>query len=249
MAFKDHFSALAERYARYRPRYPEALFDWLAAQAPARALAWDCGTGNGQAALALASRFARVVATDPSAAQIAQAVPAANVDYRVEPAEAASLADASADLITVAQALHWFDLARFNAEAARVLKPGGVLAAWGYEGARGTPAVTPVVRRFYEQVIVGDWPPERAHVDNGYRDLALPFPELPAPVFELEAEWTLEALCGYLSSMSATRNYQRRTGADPLDEIRAELAAAWGDPAERRPIRWPLKLKWARKPA
>lgn len=247
-SFKDHFSALAAAYARYRPNYPPALFDFLAAAVPARTLAWDCGTGNGQAAGALAARFARVVASDPSAAQIAAATPAANIDYRVEPAEASSLADASVDLLTVAQALHWFDHPRFFAEAARVLRPGGLLAVWCYEGASGTPAVTPIVQHYYADIIAADWPPERAWVERGYRDFALPFPEEPAPAFELAAEWTLAELLGYLGSMSATRRYAERVGHDPLDRVRDDLAAAWGDPAARRPIRWPLTLRLARKP-
>src|SRR5687767_1259250 len=171
MSFKDHFSGHAGTYAAARPRYPAALFDWLAAQCARHGLAWDAGCGNGQATVALAAHFVRVVGTDPSAAQVAQAEARDNVEYRVEPAEAPSLDDASVDLVTVAQALHWFDLERFHAAVRRVLRPGGLVAAWTYGLSNVDARVDAHFMRLYETILGPYWPAERSHVENGYAHL------------------------------------------------------------------------------
>ena len=240
MTFKDHFSTRSSDYARFRPRYPAELFDWLAAQAPGTALAWDVATGSGQAAVELAPRFARVIATDASAAQLANAEARPNIDYRAEPAERSSLDAASADLITVAQALHWFDHPAFFAEAARVLQPAGVLAVWCYEIFATTPAVDAVVAHFYADVIGAYWPPERRWIETGYADLVLPYPRIAAPSFELTIDWDLDDLVGYLGTWSAVARYRAARGDDPLPAVHAALAAVWGDATERRRVTWPL---------
>lgn len=246
--FKDHFSALAADYASYRPRYPARLFADLAAVAPARDVAWDCATGNGQAAEGLAVHFSAVVATDASATQIAAAHGPGNVRFAVAPAEASGLPDGSVDLILVAQAAHWFDLPAFYAEAARVLKPGGVLALLTYTGVRISPSLDPLLRD-YHQVIVGPyWPPERAHVEADYRTLPFPWPELDFPGQEMTAEWTLDQLIGYLGTWSATARYREQTGKDPLPALRARLLPLWGDPGQPLTVRWPLPLRIGRRP-
>jgi len=247
VTFKDHFSAASSDYARYRPRYPTALFDWLAARSPSTALAWDVATGSGQAAVELASRFERVVATDPSAAQLQSADRRANVEYRCEPAERSTLDTASADLVVVAQALHWFDHPAFFAEAARVLKAGGVLAVWCYEIFETTPAVDAVVSDFYHRVIGAYWPPERRWIETGYADLVLPFPAVAAPSFDMALDWNLSDLVGYLGTWSAVHRYRAERSEDPLPSVLAALAPVWGDAAVTRPVRWPLKLKVARR--
>ena len=193
-AFKDHFSGHAGIYCEARPTYPLELFAWLAQQAPDTELAWDCGCGNGQATVALAGHFARVVGSDPSANQIAQAQPRANVEYRVEPAERSSFADGSVSLVTVAQALHWFDHARFYAEVKRVLKPRGVIAAWSYADCSATPAVDAVKNRLYVDLTGPYWPPERRYIDEGYRTLPFPFERIAAPAFEMRVDWNPLAL-------------------------------------------------------
>jgi SAM-dependent methyltransferase len=249
MNFKDHFSGHAGVYHEARPTYPDALFDWLAREAAQRGLVWDAGCGNGQASVALAQHFARVHATDPSAPQIGNAEARANIDYRVEPAEQCSLGDGSADLVTVAQALHWFDHARFNAEVRRVLKPGGVFAAWSYADCRVEPAIDAVKNHLYVDLTGPYWPPERAHVEDGYRNLPMPFDavdEIAAPAFEMIAPWTFAQFVAYLRSWSATQRYLKTNGVDPVGLVEDDLARAWGDAASRRDVRWDFHLRCGR---
>jgi SAM-dependent methyltransferase len=247
-AFKDHFSVLAKDYARFRPHYPDSLFADLAALSPGRDLAWDCATGNGQAARGLASWFREVVATDASAEQIAQARGPANVRFAVAPAEASGLPGASVDLLLVAQAAHWFDLAAFYAEAGRVLRPGGVLALLTYSGVRVDAGLDPVLRDFHHGLLGPYWPPERAHVERDYRDLPFPWTEIPFPPQEMTADWTLDELLGYLGTWSATRAYREQRGEDPLPALRARLVPGWGAPEARRTVRWPLPVRIGRRP-
>ena len=243
--FKDHFSVAAAEYDHYRPGYPAALLDFLAGAAPRRELAWDCATGTGQAAVPLAARFARVIATDASAAQLAHAVQHPGVSYRQAPAEDSGLPAGAVDLVTVAQALHWLDLGRFYAEVRRVARPGAVFAAWTYSLADADPAVDPLVAAFYEEM--GPWwPPERRHVEEGYRNLPFPFEPLEHPAFEIRARWPLERLLGYFSTWSAVNRCRKETGQDPLLALQGRLAAAWGDPTRPRPVRWPLHLRVGR---
>ncbi|MHB1590464.1 MAG: class I SAM-dependent methyltransferase [Sulfuricella sp.] len=246
-AFNDHFAPVAASYASFRPGYPEALFAWLAEIAPGDGLAWDCAAGSGQASRDLAVHFRHVIATDASAAQIDAAVAHPGIEYRVAPAEACGLAGASVDLITVAQALHWFDLDRFYAEARRVLKPAGVLAVWTYgvfavEGEH----VNACVQTFYEETVGPYWPPQRKHVESGYQTLAFPFSEIPAPAFSMETAWTLPELLGYLRSWSATGRYISAHGNDPVERLATELAQLWGDAYCRRRVSWPLSLRVGR---
>ncbi|OOG48872.1 SAM-dependent methyltransferase [Rhodanobacter sp. C06] len=240
MEFKDHFSGHAALYRDARPLPPADWFDWLAQQAPDRALAWDAGCGNGQASLGLAAHFGRVVATDPSATQIAQAAAQPQIDYRVEPAERSTLAAGSASLVGVSQALHWFDLDAFHAEVRRVAKPGALLAISAYGNCSVSHEVDAVERRLYADTLGPDWPPERALVDTGYRDLPFPFTRVESPSFMMRADWNLAQFLAYLRSWSATQRYQKRTGSDAVQAATPELAAAWGDPEQVRAVRWPF---------
>lgn len=237
----DHFSGHAADYAKFRPGYPDALFDWIAAQAPARHLAWDCGCGSGQASVPLAARFAHVVATDLSARQIAEAAPHPHIEYRAAPAEVSGLADHGADLVTVAQALHWFDFERFYAEVRRVLKPGGVLAAWTYQLLRAAPALDAPLEDFYRNVIGSWWPPERKWVDEGYRTIPFPFEEIPAPAFEIRLRWTLDDLLAYLRTWTATRYFMQAESRDPTVALGETLRPLWGDGEQE--IVWPIVLR------
>jgi ubiquinone/menaquinone biosynthesis C-methylase UbiE len=247
VSFADHFSQVARGYAGFRPTYPQALFDWLAGQAPGRELAWDCATGNGQAATDLVKHFTRVVATDASAAQIAQATPHARIEYRVAPAEESGIAAASVDLIAVAQALHWFDQKRFNSEARRVLAPRGVIAEWCYGLTHvDGEAVDALVQHYYSAVVGSFWPTARSHIESGYRDLPFPFAPMAAPPFEMEAAWTLAQLAGYLRTWSATARFVEARGYDPVVALEQELASHWGAPEAKRRVSWPLALRVGR---
>lgn len=249
VSFQDHFSSHASAYAAARPLYPAALFDWLADQCQHRELAWDVGCGNGQASLALAHRFERVHASDPSAEQIAQAPENPRITWRVESAESCSLHNHTVDLVTAAQAYHWFNAARFCAEATRVLRPGGVVAVWCYGLSRVDPGVDAVFRELHDERLGPWWPPERRHIENGYRALPFPFETImDAPHFQMSLEWTLPQYLAYLRTWSSSQRCLKETGRDAVGEVAAAFEQAWGDPASAREVRWPLSLRAGRTP-
>lgn len=245
MTFKDHFSQQAAAYRRHRPAYPAPLIEFVAAQAPGRRLAVDCATGNGQAAVALARHFDAVLAVDGSASQLSRAEPQPRVHYAAALAERLPLGDRSAELVAAAQAAHWFDFERFHAECRRVLVPGGVVAVWTYEKFRVNAAVDAVIDDFYANVVGGDWPAERRFVEQGYRTLPFPWPELPAPGFQLETDWDLAQVLGYLATWSSVQRYKERTGEDPLQSLGPRLAAVWPRSVALR-LRWPIHLRLGR---
>lgn len=246
--FKDHFSAHAAHYREARPHYPTGLFSLLAALAPGHAMAWDAGCGNGQASVALAQHFDRVYASDPSAAQIASAERHSKVNYAVSPAEQCGLADASVDLVTVAQALHWFDVSRFHGEVRRVLRPGGLIAEWCYAECSVQAEVDAVCRRLYADVLGDYWPPERVHVERGYADLEFPFERVEMAPMSMQVSWSLPQYLAYLGSWSALQRYVRERGSDPLVDMSAEFDRAWGEPDQVRVVRWELSLRVGRSP-
>jgi len=245
--FKDHFSKQAAGYAKFRPRYPQKLFDYLGSIASSHQLAWDCATGNGQAAIGLASVFDRVIATDASEKQISNAQSHEIVDYSVAPAENSGIGSETTDLIMVAQALHWFDLDRFYAEALRVLKPDGVLAASAYNLLHIEKAIDEVVNRYYHEVVGPFWPPERRLVEQ-FADLPFPFQEIDPPKFEMNALWDLNHLVGYLRTWSSTQRFIAAKASDPLEQITDDLRSTWGKPARTRTVTWPVILRIGRKP-
>lgn len=245
MTFADHFSATAPDYRRFRPGYPAELYAWLATLTPGRALAWDCATGNGQAARGLRTHFDRVVATDASAEQIAGAREDHAVEYRVAPASASGLAEASVDLVAVAQALHWFADDAFYTEVRRVLRDGGVLATWGYGLIRVDDGVDPIVERFYGEVLGAYWPRRRVHVENAYRDLLFPFDEVAdPPSFTIRASLSAADLIGYLGTWSAVKRCRELTGRDPVKALVAEIEGVWGEGAKT--VGWPLFVRAGR---
>ena len=246
MSFKDHFSGHAADYGRFRPRYPNELFDYLGLLCTERKLAWDCATGNGQAAIGLSTKFDRVVASDASSRQINSADLRDNIEFIVAKAEASPLPDASADLISVAQAMHWFDLESFYDEVRRVLKPRGVLAVWSYQLATIEPAIDAIVEEYYEDIVGEYWPEERSLVMDGYKEIPFPFTQMTNPEFLMTVEWDLPQLLGYLGTWSATRRYIVDNSLDPLTLISNSLANAWGVESRTRSVRWPLTLLCAR---
>lgn len=248
MTFKDHFSRLAAQYSAFRPVYPPAIFDYLAQLCHERQSVWDCACGTGQAALALAERFAEVIATDASPQQVAAAPAHANVTYRVARAEESGIESNSVDLVTVAQALHWFDLDSFYGEAQRVLKPSGVLAVWTYGPLHvDGDGVDALFQEFYTDIVGPYWPPERRLVETGYRELAFPFAAVSPPPFNMEARWERAHLLGYLRTWSATARYVDDQGVDPVAVLEERLSPLWVDALSTRKVTWPLALRVGRK--
>lgn len=244
--FKDLFSRDSNAYAKFRPRYPAALFGWLAQLPARRHLAWDCATGNGQAATMLAPHFERIVASDASMAQLRAAERAPRVQYVAAAGESAALAPGSVDLVTVAQAFHWLDHPRFYAEVNRVLAPGGALAIWSYALLHSTPEIDSVVQAFYDGPIGPYWLPERRLVEQGYRPIPIPIDEMAAPALDIEGMLTLAQFIGYIRTWSAVGRYAAATGRDPVEAFSPGLEAVWGDPATPRRIVWPLTLRAGR---
>jgi SAM-dependent methyltransferase len=240
--FADHFSSQAQSYAKFRPRYPTVLFHYLAVRAPGTVLAWDCGTGNGQAAVGVAERFARVVATDPSEAQISRAIAHPRVEYRVARYDS-GIAPHTAQLVTVAQALHWMDPNALVAEARRVLQPGGLLAAWCYSLCRIEGPIDELVEFFYRVTVGAFWPPERRLVDEGYRSVALPIDELDVPPLDLVAEMTFPQFLGYVETWSAVQRCIAVRGRDTLDSFARSVAERWGAPSISRRVTFPLHVR------
>jgi SAM-dependent methyltransferase len=244
--FKDHFSEVAAAYAAHRPSYPPALIDFLARLPPARRLAWDSGCGSGQLSVLLAGPFGRVVATDASPDQIARAAVHPKVEYRCAHAEASGLPERVADLATAAQAAHWFDLTAYYAEVRRVVRPGGIVALISYGVVTADADVDAVIRPFYRDVLAAYWPPERRHVNEGYRSFPFPFDELDVPAFEIRLDWRLEDLVGYVGTWSAVWALEQAEGQGPFATFRRELEAAWGPATAIRTVRWPLALRVGR---
>lgn len=243
MRSSDHFSCQSAEYSLYRPGYPHMLFEYLASLCAGLELAWDCATGNGQAAIGLARYFRQVIASDSSAEQINKATPHETIDYIVASAEQSGIESQCVDLIMVAQALHWFDLDLFYPEAKRVLKPEGVLAVASYQLPRIKPDIDAIIDELHHDIIGAYWPPERCHVDNAYRDIALPLAEIPSSGWQMEHNWTLAEFLGYLQSWSAVVYFEREQHQNPVDLIKRKLGGLWGEADSKKRICWPLTLR------
>jgi SAM-dependent methyltransferase len=246
MSFKDHFSTRSGDYAAYRPTYPRALADYLAGLCGQTELALDVGCGTGQLSVLLAERFDHVIATDASAQQIEKAEAHERVEYRVAPAERSGLPDQSVDLITAAQAAHWFDLDAFYTEARRIGKPGSVLALVTYGVIQADPEINTTIQHFYKDGAGPYWPPERRHVENGYRSFDFPFDEFAAPPLTIEVHWQASDLLGYVDTWSAVRGLEKAQGRGPIEKFQRDLLSCWDDPQHRRTIRFPLSLRVGR---
>lgn len=240
---RNWFDTGGKAYARYRPDYPDALARFLADAAPDTRLALDVGCGSGQFTRQLGDHFDAVIGSDPSADQIAHALPHPNVRYSVGPAERLDADQDSAGLITAAQAAHWFDLPRFYAEVRRVAAPGAVIALVSYGVVRLDPDLDARFQRFYAEEIGPYWPPERRLVDTGYAGIDFPFRTLPTPDLHIERDWTAGAFLGYVATWSAVRKAEA-TGQDAmLADFSRNLIELWGDPAGTRKIFWPINMR------
>ena len=246
MTFKDHFSVAASGYAAHRPVYPRSVAEALAARSPGRSLVWDAGCGSGQLSVVLAEVFEQVVATDASAAQIAQAVPHPRVRYEVAPAEASGLPDGGVDCSVAAQAAHWFDLDGYYREVRRVSRPGALMALVTYAVLEVDPEIEQLMGHFYWDTLEGHWPPERRLVEEGYRSLPFPFEPVEAPPLALEHRWNVDQLLGYVGTWSAVQSLKKAGRTEDLDRFGMEIRTAWGDPSRERLIRWPLSFRLGR---
>lgn len=253
--FKDLFSSNSKEYASSRPRYPRSLFEFLVGLVRHRNLAWDCATGNGQAAVVLSEYFEQVIVSDASKEQIENAESRKNIRYEVFPAERTSIADSSVDLISIAQAIHWFDLDDFYKEAKRVLTKGandggcgGVIAAWAYGLHSVSKEIDKIIHLLYEDILGPYWPKERKIIENKYQDIPFPFQEIETPAFHIELDWSLSELLGYLYTWSSVQKYIQKNNSDPVKQVYDSLAAVWGDKNtwHKRKVVWPIYMRVGR---
>jgi len=242
---KDNFSSHSDKYARYRPQYSNDIVEFIVSQVTNRNLAWDVGTGNGQLAIKLADYFKEVQATDISENQLANAMRKPNIIYSNQPAEQTNFSKHQFDLITVAQAIHWFDLPRFYAEVKRTLKQGGLFAALGYQLCQ-IEGMDDLILEFYSKKVGPYWDPERKIIEQEYRTVPFPFDDLGTNHFQLLNHWSLDDLLGYLHTWSAVRHYEKANGNNPVTEFEEKFNAMWGnDPVKR--VVTPVFIRMGRK--
>jgi ubiquinone/menaquinone biosynthesis C-methylase UbiE len=242
MTTKDLFSGHSQIYAAFRPTYPEELYECIFSHVDQKSIAWDCATGNGQAAQRLAKDFEKVFATDISQKQIDQAFRAENIVYSVSKAEETNFTDNQFDLITVGQAIHWIDTSRFYSEVIRTSKQNATLAIWGYSLLSITPEIDSILLEFYTNVVGKYWDEARKLVDNKYRDIPFPFEQIKTPEFQLKVSWTLDHLAGYLTSWSATQRYIQSHSTDPVPQVIKKISSVWEEGEHKQAI-FPLFLK------
>lgn len=239
---KDNFSTHSDQYAKYRPTYPQAFFDYLSSIVPHKRNAWDCGTGNGQVAVELAKMFEKVYATDISQSQIDNALQAHNIFYSVQPAEQTNFANQQFDLIVVAQAIHWFDFDKFYSEVKRTANGNALICAVGYGLMEISENIDEVISDFYENVLGAYWDKERRYIDEQYKTIPFPFEEIEAPKFVIKRTWTLKHLVGYLNTWSAVKHFIKQNGYNPIDNLEKRLTQSWGEETEHE-IGFPLLLR------
>ena len=241
--FKDHFSENSEEYNKFRPKYPAELFSYLASVSNQHQKAWDCATGTGQSAISLSEYYSTVIATDASETQIENAEKKQGVVYRVATAENSNIEDSSIDLITVAQAFHWFNIDEFSKEANRVLKDKGILSMWTYNLLSVQEDIDEEIFYLYNMILGEYWPEEIKMAEDGYKSVQLPFKEIGFPSFNMSAKWNLSQLIGYLCTWSAIKEYQKKLGVNPVENVYDKIADIWGGPENVLSVKWPLKLR------
>ncbi len=246
MANTDLFSVQADDYAKFRPTYPDTLFNFLASVSPGREVVWDCATGSGQAALSLTKYFNKIIGTDISQALIDKAEKHQKITYRVTPAESTGLEDQSVDLVTVAQALHWFEYDKFFPEVQRVLKKGGIFAAWGYTHLTTDAPVQKLTDYIHNDLLKDYWAPQIGILTDRYRKIPFPFEPVQPPGFSINQALTFDQLIGYMVSWSATQKYLKEKGEDELQRVFGEIKQAWGDLTQMKPVRWEIFMRVGR---
>ena len=243
--FKDYFSTVAQEYSRYRPTYPPELFAFLSSLIKSHDIAWDCATGNGQAAFGLTPHIGKILASDASERQIVHAHRHTKIQYVVSSAECSPFYERSIDLITIATAIHWFDFEKFYREVNRVMKPNGVIAAWCYGWLTISPEIDALFHFFKTNVLGAYWTPERRYVDEEYKTIPFPFDEILTTPFVIERYWNIEDVFGYLDTWSSSRLYKENNGESATEKIRKKLEEAWGGDGQRL-ITWPVYMRVGR---
>jgi ubiquinone/menaquinone biosynthesis C-methylase UbiE len=245
MKHTDYFSNQSSEYAASRPSYPDELIKFIATTCSSQNTAVDCATGNGQAANGLAKHFKHVVAFDQSLAQVSKAAPAPNINYMAATTDQIPLQDHVADLIVAAQAWHWFDKPRFEEEVARVLRPGGRVAIWGYNLLHMDSEMDRLIRHLYTEIVGPYWPKERLILEEQYRLFPLKLKPIPTPEFTMDSYWDRTRLCTYIRSWSATALYIAQNGEEKIKEFEIELSKLWPVAKVTKLIQWPFFLKMA----
>lgn len=240
---KDYFSGHSKLYATFRPTYPDALYEFIFNHVKQFDVAWDCATGNGQVAQVLAKHFKQVFASDISSEQLKHAHQANNIVYRAEPAEHTSFTGNQFNLITVAQAIHWFNRANFFQEVARIAKPDAILAVWGYANCMVNPEIDKFFFHFYQNTVGPYWDKARVLIEEHYRTIVFPFEEIPAPPFQINVQWNLDQFAGYITTWSATQKYIQATGVDPVPEFIGQVKPYW---RLTMPVTFPIFLRLMR---
>ncbi len=238
---KDIFSIQAEGYAKYRPDYPQALFAFILNYVKEKNIAWDCATGNGQTAKELAKDFGKVYATDISPKQLNYTEKASNIFYSLQSAEQTNFENSTFDLITVSQALHWLQFDKFYTEAKRVAKPGAWIAVWMYELLKISPEIDELINQHHSKTLAICWEYERKYVDDKYTTIPFPFKEIICPSFQMQYEWTIEELDGYLHTWSALQKFIATNDYDPVGGLVQEIKQYWRK--EKMNIVFPLHLR------
>lgn len=239
---KDNFSDKSDKYAKYRPTYPQEMLDFILSLLDKKENAWDCGTGTGQIAIELSKEFNNVYATDISKTQLDNAIKKDNIFYSVQSAEKTNFNNKTFDLITVAQAIHWFDFDKFYFEVKRTLKDNGLIAVIGYGLIQIDEKVDEIILDFYKNVVGSYWDKERKYIDENYKTIPFPFNEIEAPEFYIKSEWTFEHLLGYFETWSAIKHFIQANQYNPVDNIFDKLKEAWGNDLSKK-ITFPVLLR------
>ncbi|MBL6449528.1 class I SAM-dependent methyltransferase [Fulvivirga sp. 29W222] len=243
MSVKDNFSRQSDLYAAYRPHYPPMLYNYLFDKIKNFNYAWDCGTGNGQVAYQLSKRFKKVCATDISSKQLENAVKVPNIQYMLAPAESTSIPSSCVDLITVAQALHWFEVESFYKEVLRVASPDATLAYWGYNILQVNESIDPIIRHFHNHVVGDYWDPERKVLLKEYADINFPLINPRQTYFHYAIQWNLSHLKGYLESWSAVQHYIQQKRHNPVEALIDQIQSQWDD---NQAVTFPIFLVYGR---
>ena len=248
---RSTFGTDSRSYSQDRPQYPPELFAWISSMCRGHKTAWDCATGNGQAAIGLSHWFEKVDATDLASEQLAEAFSLPNVRYSAQSAEQTSFPDANFDLIAVAQALHWFDFRRFWPEVRRIARQDAFFCAWGYSWFKRTPDLTELHAIYLDpllDLLKPYWARENGILWNGYStsDIEFPFDRFDAPPIDISISWDINTLFRYVRTWSAFKMALKAEGVGAaLQSLEGDARARFEDYGQFR-LSLPLAIAAAK---